>query len=104
MRVAQRHRSSPSSSGEKAPANAGASLYPYIFRWDRKGRKGQRCRMVNRGGFNSVHVQFEDGYEMVTSGNSLVRARDSKNSVLLTNKTSASKYPSLSDDEVRALR
>ena len=32
----------------------------YIYRWDRQGRKGQRCL-----------VRFEDGYTMVTSRNAL---------------------------------
>ena len=33
----------------------------YIFRWDRHGRKGQRCVILARGTMNSVLVRFEDG-------------------------------------------
>jgi hypothetical protein len=40
---------------------------PYIYRWDRQGRKGQFCRVLARGKMNSCLVEFEDGYQMVTS-------------------------------------
>lgn len=30
-------------------------------------RKGHRCRVLVRGGMNSVLVQFSDGYRVVTS-------------------------------------
>jgi hypothetical protein len=43
----------------------------YIFRWDRHGRKGQRCVVLVRGTMNSCLVRFEDGYVMVTSRNAL---------------------------------
>jgi hypothetical protein len=46
----------------------------YIFRWDRHGRKGQRCVVLARGTMNSCLVKFEDGYMMVTSRNALRRA------------------------------
>ena len=50
------------------------SDFPYIFRWDRCGRKGQRCRVFARGTMNNVGLEFEDGFRMVTSGNSLKKA------------------------------
>jgi hypothetical protein len=43
----------------------------YVFRWDRHGRKGQRCVMLVRGTMNSCLVRFADGYTMVTSRNAL---------------------------------
>jgi hypothetical protein len=43
----------------------------YIFRWDRHGRKGQRCVVLTRGTLNSCLVRFEDGYMMVTSRRAL---------------------------------
>ena len=43
----------------------------YSFRWDRHGRKGQRCVILARGTMNSCLVRFEDGYMMVTSRNAL---------------------------------
>ena len=43
----------------------------YIFRWDRHGRKGQRCVILASGTMNSCLVRFEDGYMMVTSRNAL---------------------------------
>jgi len=46
----------------------------YTYRWDRQGRKGQTCRVTARGKFNSIRVEFEDGYVMITSGNSIRRA------------------------------
>lgn len=45
--------------------------FPYIYRWDRQGRKGQACAVTARGAFNSIRVQFADGYVMITSGNSI---------------------------------
>jgi hypothetical protein len=30
-------------------------------------RKGQRCRILARGSRNSVAVEFEDGYRVITS-------------------------------------
>lgn len=49
--------------------------YPYIYRWDRHGRKGQRCRLLLRGKMNSILVEFADGYTMITSGNAIMRAK-----------------------------
>lgn len=46
----------------------------YAFRWDRCGRKGQRCCVFARGTMNSVGLVFEDGFTMVSSGNALRRA------------------------------
>jgi hypothetical protein len=45
----------------------------YVYRWDRQGRKGQRCEVIARGKLNSCLVEFADGYRMVTSRNSLKR-------------------------------
>ncbi|TQI72956.1 hypothetical protein FHT98_0677 [Bosea sp. AK1] len=70
----------------RVSAAAGVSLKPppsgepaapprlYLYRWDRCGRKGQRCRVFARGTMNSVGLVFEDGYRMVSSGNALRRA------------------------------
>lgn len=48
--------------------------FPYVYRWDRMGRKGQRCRVLVRGTRNSRLVEFEDGHRAVTSGNALRKA------------------------------
>ena len=66
---------------------------PYIYRWDRHGRKGQPCAVKARSRptrgetpllvfgqparprFNSVLVAFADGFTTVSSGNAL-RRRD----------------------------
>ena len=53
--------------------------FPYQFAWNRLGRKGQLCRVFARSrrggiygkGMNSVGLEFEDGFKMVTSGNSI---------------------------------
>lgn len=45
----------------------------YIYRWNRCGRKGQRCRVTARGTMNSCRVEFEDGFVMITSRNALMR-------------------------------
>lgn len=49
--------------------------FPYIYRWDRHGRKGQFCRVLARGKMNSCCVEFEDGYKMITSRNALAARR-----------------------------
>jgi hypothetical protein len=46
----------------------------YIYRWNRMGRKGQRCTVLARGTMNSCWVRFEDGHEAVTSRNALKKA------------------------------
>jgi hypothetical protein len=51
---------------------------PYIYRWDRQGRKGQPCEVLCRGTFNSRLVRFSDGYKMVTSGNALRKNKEGK--------------------------
>jgi len=45
------------------------SDYPYIWYWKARlpERKGQRCVIIARGRLNSVMVEFEDGYRVVTS-------------------------------------
>lgn len=57
-------------------------IFPYIFRRDRQGRKGQRCAVTARSprgkgihNFNSIRVVFDDGYVMITSGNAIRRAK-----------------------------
>jgi hypothetical protein len=49
---------------------------PYIYRWNRMGRKGERCAVTARGTMNSCLVVFADGYRMVTSRNALKRWKD----------------------------
>ncbi|OWZ92843.1 hypothetical protein B9J07_13595 [Sinorhizobium sp. LM21] len=47
---------------------------PYVYRWDRQGRKGQPCEVLIRGkAMNSCLVRFADGYTMVTSRNAIRR-------------------------------
>jgi hypothetical protein len=53
--------------------------YPYIFRWERQGRKGKFCRITVRGRkMNSVLLEFEDGGMMVTSANAIKRRPEFK--------------------------
>ncbi len=50
--------------------------YLYIYRWYRQGRKSQRCAVTARAKvMNSIRVEFQDGYIMITSGNAIRRAR-----------------------------
>ena len=51
------------------------SAYPYVYRWNRQGRKGQCCRVTARGSLNSARVEFEDGYVMITSRNALAKVK-----------------------------
>ena len=51
--------------------------YPYIWRVSTRHpeRKGQRCRVVIRGGMNSALVEFEDGFYIITSRNYLRKVK-----------------------------
>lgn len=52
--------------------------FDHVWYWrDRptySNRKGQRCRVLVRGGKNSVLVEFEDGFRVVTSRYAVRRA------------------------------
>ncbi len=51
-----------------------AKPLPYIYRWNRQGRKGQPCDVLVRAKvMNSCLVRFADGYTMVTSRNALMK-------------------------------
>ena len=50
-----------------------ADSYPYVYFWNRMGRKGQSCRVIARGKMNSCWVEFEDGFGAITSRNALRR-------------------------------
>ena len=43
--------------------------YDHIWFWKTRlpERKGQPCRVLARGNMNSILVEFEDGYRVVTS-------------------------------------
>ena len=45
--------------------------FVYFYRWNRQGRKGERCRVLTSGKMNSCLVEFLDKYKMVTSRNAL---------------------------------
>ena len=49
--------------------------YPYRYAFDRRGRKGQPCKVTARGTMNSCRVGFPCGFTMITSRNAL-RRRD----------------------------
>jgi hypothetical protein len=55
-----------------------SSRLPYLFRWDRQGRKGEPCDVLVRGTMNSCLVRFADGYTMVTSRNAIRKNREGK--------------------------
>jgi len=41
----------------------------HFWFWIKKlpGRKNQLCKVLKRGGMNSILVEFEDGYRVITS-------------------------------------
>ncbi len=45
------------------------TVYDHIWFWRGKlgERKGQRCRVLARGRMNSILVEFDDGYKVITS-------------------------------------
>lgn len=58
---------------ETLPRKDDAAL-PYVWFWNRMGRKGERCRVIARGRMNSALLEFEDGFRAVTSRSGLRRA------------------------------
>lgn len=51
-------------------------LLPYVYRWNRQGRKGQPCELLVRAKvMNSCLVRFADGYTMVTSRNAIMKSK-----------------------------
>ena len=49
--------------------------WPYTYFWHRCDRKGQLCKVTARGKMNSIRVEFEDGFVMITSGNSIRKVK-----------------------------
>ena len=47
------------------------NVFPYVYFWNRCGRKGQPCKVTARGKMNSCRVEFEDGFRMITSRNAI---------------------------------
>jgi len=43
--------------------------YDHVWFWKTRlpERKGQKCRVIARGKMNSIRVEFEDGYNVITS-------------------------------------
>jgi hypothetical protein len=52
-------------------------MYDHIWYWRTRlpHRKGQRCRVLTSGGMNSVLVEFEDGWRVITSRWAVRRAK-----------------------------
>jgi hypothetical protein len=65
----------PSPTRRNRTASTSAPAVEYIYRWDRQGRKGQPCHLLQRGTMNSCLVEFADGYRMVTSRNAIKKAK-----------------------------
>lgn len=52
----------------------GDGTQEYIYRWNKlPERKGQRCKVRARGGMNSCCLVFEDGFQVITSRNSIMK-------------------------------
>lgn len=50
-----------------------ASNFPMSLWWNKHGRRHQHCRVVARGTMDSIEIEFEDGFRMIT-GRYAVRA------------------------------
>lgn len=51
-------------------------MFDHVWWWRSKlpERKGARCRVLARGKMNSILVEFEDGFKVVTSRYAVRRA------------------------------
>jgi hypothetical protein len=50
-----------------APIRPGEATHVWHWRSKLAERKGQRCRILARGRMNSILIEFEDGYRVITS-------------------------------------
>lgn len=52
--------------------------YDHIWFWKSRlpDRKGQKCRVLIKGKMNSILVEFEDGYRVVTSRFAVRKIKD----------------------------
>ena len=51
--------------------------FPHVLVWDRWGRKGQKCRVLNpKNNATRVQVQFEDGFIAMISRQAIRRRSD----------------------------
>ena len=53
------------------------NAFPYYCRWDVKGRKGQKCRIL-KAGTKTAHVRFEDGTETIINRQAIRQLRGGK--------------------------
>ena len=53
--------------GQAAAGPDPAYLYVWWWRVRLPERKGRRCRITARGALNSIHVEFPDGFWVITS-------------------------------------
>ena len=51
----------------RAPRSQAGFRYVWFWRSRLPDRHGQRCRVTARGRMNSILVEFEDGFQVVTS-------------------------------------
>lgn len=51
--------------------------FPYVWYWRKRlgERKGRRCRVLARGTMNSILVEFQDGFRVITSRYAVRRHR-----------------------------
>lgn len=73
---------------ETSKSEAKTPVFPYIFRWDthrktEKGLislKGSACRVLKKS-MQYCHVEFEDGYRIMTNVSAVRRSPKYKNSI-----------------------
>lgn len=51
----------------------GGMMFTHVWFWKTKlpERKGSRCNVLARGRMNSILVEFEDGFKVITSRNAV---------------------------------
>lgn len=60
-----------------------SSPIPFDHTWFWKSRlperRGQSCRVLARGRMNSILIEFEDGYKVVTSRYAVRKSKEAQN-------------------------
>jgi hypothetical protein len=55
-------------------------MFEYIWFWKKKlpERKGHNCRIIQRGNMNSILIEFEDGFKVISSRYAIRKKGNSK--------------------------
>lgn len=77
MRLGETPQSSPLDGKVANNPHRPPNAYPHFLFWDRLGRKGQSCRILQPGRINArdLQIEFEDGFIAVVNRRAIRRSQ-----------------------------